>query len=371
MYFAEFPFGKTHQVRWSGYMVERPGQIIQNLLAKEGWSQADLAMVMGKPTQVVSDIIRGVRPVTPDTAVLLEAALPITAEELLRAETAYRLAQIRSAQSIGDEVRRRRDLANRFPLREAAKLGWIEGKTAAEREESLANLLGVESLLDYVPRSFEVSFRAKFQTESHTIASDIWVRQVEHIASNQEGLGPLNIEGLLQAIEPLLAEANGVSHVKSILRDLGIRVVYLPQIPGTKLDGALIRDNHGPIIALTLRFNRVDWFWFTLLHECGHLVHGHSGSRLDALDSDFANREEIEADRFAQGALIPSSAYRQFIDQADGFFTPAMVREFARRIRRHPGIITGRLQRDKWIPYSQMRSYLEPVESFLEGQISR
>ena len=82
-----------------------------------------------------------------------------------------------------------------------------------------------------------------------------------------------------------------------------------PHLAGTQLDGAAFLDQDGvPVIGLTLRFDRVDHFWFTLLHELAHVAKHLSNpgdAFLDRLeDSDATEALEIEANRIARDALI-------------------------------------------------------------------
>lgn len=78
---------------------DAPGEILREILRTRGMTQADLARRMGRPAQIVSEIITGKKTITADTAVQLEQALGISAPLWLHLETDYRLhlARIRAA----------------------------------------------------------------------------------------------------------------------------------------------------------------------------------------------------------------------------------------------------------------------------------
>jgi len=71
-------------------------------------------------------------------------------------------------------------------------------------------------------------------------------------------------------------------------------------------DGAAIcRGDGAPLIALTLRYDRLDNFWFTLLHEFAHVschLSGDTSVILDDLDVKGSDKIEAEADEFARNA---------------------------------------------------------------------
>ena len=77
----------------------------------------------------------------------------------------------------------------------------------------------------------------------------------------------------VRQIARLSVKSDGPVRAVRKLTELGVSVVILPPLPGTFLDGAVMSDPNGqPIIGLTLRNDRTDGFWFTLLHECAHVA---------------------------------------------------------------------------------------------------
>jgi HTH-type transcriptional regulator/antitoxin HigA len=133
------------------------------------------------------------------------------------------------------------------------------------------------------------------------------------------------------------------------LAQRGIVVIVEPHLPKTLLDGAaFLRDREHAVIGLTLRFDRVDAFWFTLLHECAH-VWKHLSSADDAFVDRLETTEphdyrEKEANRLARETFIPRAIWRR----SPAFLSPSRenILELADQLSIHPGIVAGRLHFD-------------------------
>ena len=118
-----------------------------------------------------------------------------------------------------------------------------------------------------------------------------------------------------RSLARLSREPNGPALVESALASMGVVLVVLDHLPGTFLDGAAFcRGDEVPVIAMTLRHDRLDNFWFTLLHEfahvCRHLGEGVSVI-VDDLDVKSSDSMEEEADEFARDALIPRAVWQR------------------------------------------------------------
>ena len=127
-------------------------------------------------------------------------------------------------------------------------------------------------------------------------------------------------------------------------------LVVEPPLPRTRLDGAALLDERDqtPVIGLTLRHDRIDSFWFTLLHELAHVIKHLKGQQevyVDDTDQEAeADDKEVEANQLAREALIPRAIWRR--SDAYRFQTLEAIQELAQQLEVHPAIIAGRLRRD-------------------------
>ena len=152
----------------------------------------------------------------------------------------------------------------------------------------------------------------------------------------------------------LLKQIAGASRLKNgpvvavdLLKTNGIAVVVERHLPGTFLDGAALKLPDGrPVIGLTLRYDRLDYFWFTLFHELGHvlkhLATGKAEGFVDDLKLPAKNKCEQEADDFARNTLVPQRDWEAF--DREGQFDHRSVRREARRLMIDGSILAGRVR---------------------------
>ena len=117
-----------------------------------------------------------------------------------------------------------------------------------------------------------------------------------------------------------------------------------------------------PVIVLSLRYHRLDNFWFTLSHEIGHIIkhqdflktNENSFIEFGNIDSlgDIQKLQEQEANKFAQDVLIDETVWRGLI--TNPFLTPRAISFFSAQGNVHPAILVGRLKFEKILPYGVM-----------------
>ncbi len=358
--------------------VSSPGRILSRELEARGWTQKDLAEIMGRPHQTINGIIKGNKQVTPETAIELAEALGTSAEFWTNLEAKYRLhlAQKTSAQKTSDssendsDISRRGRLYSFAPISEMLKRGWLNAAdTIDELEKQVCDFFGITQLKE-TPK-LAINCRQSEDRDPETQAQMAWARRVENIARTQT-LPPFDRAQLTAAIPEILAfaaEAEGVVLVSDKLRSLGVHFIIVGHLGKTYLDGAAFYLEQNPVVALTLRYNRIDNFWFTLMHELAHIVAGHEGSYLDNMDNLDVNQQETEANRLAADWLLNSEALTRFVRETKPYFSAKKVESFAIAQNRHPGILVGRLQREKVIPYQNHKRFLVKVDKYLADQV--
>lgn len=349
--------------------VPAPGRIIRRELEARGWTQKDLAHIMDRPEQAISQIVRGRKRVTPETALELASAFGTSADVWLNLEANYQLHRARQEQDNPDISRRSR-LYELVPLTEILRRGWIPYcDSLDELEQAVCAFLEIPTPADRP--QLAVSFRQSRIGDPEIAAEIAWAKRVNHLARAQR-VGDFSHERLRSAIPELLtytAKAMDTNRIPTFLHSLGVRFVIVPQLSQTYLDGAAFITNGRPVVALTLRYDRIDSFWFTLLHELAHVVAGHKGVYLDNLDDKVEDESEDEANRLAGDWLIDPEALREFVAATQPYFSEEKIRAFARSQGCHPGIVLGRLQYADLVPYKNLRKLLVPVEKHLRSWI--
>ncbi|MHB8618018.1 MAG: ImmA/IrrE family metallo-endopeptidase, partial [Chloroflexota bacterium] len=139
-------------------------------------------------------------------------------------------------------------------------------------------------------------------------------------------------------------------------------------LPKTKIDGACFWVDECPVIALSARYDRIDNFWWVLLHELGHVASRHAYSLdidLEAPSSAPRSDEEVAADQFAREHILPQEQFDDFIARVCSIYSSERIEGFAKTIGVHPGVVVGQLHHREEVHYSSFRKMLVPVRDTL------
>jgi HTH-type transcriptional regulator/antitoxin HigA len=238
---------------------------------------------------------------------------------------------------------------SQFPIREMAARGWVDNSVEA-----------VKAFFSQVPSFAHGSVhlrrtrRIRSSRSMDSFALAAWTTRVIVRAGQISSLGAyrtgcVNLEFMRQLAKRSAFE-HGPIAARDFLAEHGIPVVVEPQLPYTYLDGAAILVfTQRPIVGLSVRHDRLDSFWYTLMHELAHLGL-HSGLEvqefLDDLDLEARNDpEEKEADELASEALIPQLVWQR--SPASRLRSAEAAQDLARQLGIHPAIVAGRI-RHEW-----------------------
>ena len=326
-----------------------PGEFLREELAARDWTQQELADILARPPRLINEIIAGKRAVTPETAKGLSEAFGTSAEYWLNLESQYQLSKVKAS---NDHVVRKARLYGKFPVREMLRRGWIRTSENLDvLEQRFCEFFGLGNL-DEEP-SLSHAAKKTHVVMDVTPVQLAWLFRAQAMARQQK-IAAYSREKLLAAIEKLKAlvlAPEEARHVPRILAEAGVRLVFVESVTGSKLDGACFwLDGNKPVIAMTLRFDRIDNFWFVLRHEIEHVLR-EDGKNTFVLDTNVGDTKEelpeIEARANAAGAefCVPQDQLDDFCLRVGPFFSEQRVLLFAQRIGVHPGLVVGQLQR--------------------------
>lgn len=333
-----------------------PGQLIAELLNQRGWSQRTLAVVLEKDESTVNKIVAGKGSVTTDTALALEDIFGVEAERFLELQRKYDLAIARISARPDRGRATRAALFGDLPIAAMIKRGWIDTADPGDTkkvEAELVRFFGVRSAdeIEVLPHAA----RKTHVNTDVTPAQMAWLYRVKIIA--EELLVPrYSASSLNQAmgkLHQLMVAPEEARKVPRILNECGVRFVLVESLPASKIDGVCFWIGDSPVIGLSIRFDRIDNFWFVLRHELEHarLGHGRVAMMLDtALEGERAGTgaqvpdEERLANAAAQEFCVPRAQMDGFIARKAPFFSERDLIGFSRSLGVHPGIVAGQLQ---------------------------
>ncbi len=349
-----------------------PGEFLGEELEARGWTQIELAEILGRPPRLISEVIAGKRAITPETAIGLAAAFGTSAQFWMNLETTYQLSKARIAE---EGVSRRARLYGMFPVKELLKRGWVEASENFEvLEQRFLDFFGMKSM-DEKPTFVHVARKANY--EETPITQLAWLNRAKQVAMTVQA-GKFSIQALRDVIPELracLEYTDEIKNVSVVLAKAGVRLVVVEQLAAAKMDGACFWIDGSPVIALTLRYDRVDNFWFNLFHEIDHVLHGEGKDVpiFEVIDPNILREElapnEQRANDAAANYCIPKDEMDGFVARVNPLFSKQAIIGFARRLNVHPGLAVGQLHGRKLIPFSFHREMLDKIKAIVTASV--
>ena len=351
-----------------------PGQLIRALLEECGWSQRVLAIILDVGETGVNKLVTDTQPVTAEMAVVLGELFSLPAERFLDLQNSYDLAKAKFAARSDPGRTTRAHLFGGLPITEMIKRRWIESKDIKDVsavESSLARFFGVSS-----PNEIEILPHAAKKTVVSSPASPsqlAWIYRVRQIASEMvvPRYSRVALKGSIKKLHALLLAPEEARKVPRILAETGVRFVIVESLSSEKIDGVCFwLDGRYPVVGMSLRYDRIDNFWFVLRHELEHVLreHGKTEIALDAeLEGDRAgtgpdvSKEERIANKAASEFCAPSERMDSFVARKAPFFSQRDLLGFATTLGVHPGLVAGQLQH-RTGRYDLFRNHLSKIK---------
>lgn len=300
--------------------------------------QADLAPYFGT-TSRVSEVLNGKRKLTVEMIRAISIGLNIPVEILI--------APVQARDSSDSEIDWKK-----FPIKEMEKRGWINVSTKKDITSVIDDFFNSVGL-NFSTVAYKRTLHGEAYSPQTKFALNAWLaRVVQKSRLNRESLNRYDSnlidKDFLRKVAQLSWFNDGPIQAIQLLQNFGISIVIEPQLKGTRVDGACLKDSDGtPIIALTLRYDRLDNFWFTLLHELAHVMKhlDRQDTFVDDLEHDSVDQMEAEANRLAKEAFIPRGMWKT----TEAFIKPsyATIEKLSKELHIHPAIIAGRLRQEK------------------------
>lgn len=338
----------TSVTRVEGASVAELGKQLVSARIAKGWTQRQLAQAAGMPEQQVQRYEKSLY-----EAVSLKKLDYIS--KALGAVFNSQLSISRPSEGVQEFVGINPSI---FPISEMNKKNWfgkiydIRNLTSQNKRELIGNFFVQSGAYDKI---FALHRKSEMpENRKRDAALMVWQAKLcfegRARAESVPDFRSLDSD-FLHSLVKLSPRPDGIRQAIAALQEKGVIVAVLPRLDGTKLEGAAIAlDSRKALIGLTVRNNRIDNFWYNLLHEVSH-IHLHwpillqGGPLLDEEELDMSSTVEAEADKFARNCLIPDEVWnRSFVRYTN---SDDEVRSFAGRIGIHPAIVAGRIRYER------------------------
>lgn len=336
---GQVPFLKTYSLE------ELPRVLVQARIAS-GMSQTDLAEKLGmKPQQVQRYEATDYMGASLGRLIEVSRVLGVTTS-----------GSFEGPQQSGGSVFAWRDIEDiiwsLLPYKEMIKRKWFDVPRGCDPVERVK-----EYFLHTAGPQFATALHRKkmhsgnVPNEYALLAWQARILERARLKIGEGAIGPFELDDRwLPDLVRLTQQQDGPKRALDLLAAKGIVLVVEPRLPGSYLDGAaMLAESETPVVGLTLRHDRLDNFWFVLMHELGHVfLHLFEGQRLDFFDEESgggADAVEAEADKFALDALIPETLWDQCLSRFA--LSEEAVRIDAETIGIDPSIIAGRIRKER------------------------
>jgi Zn-dependent peptidase ImmA (M78 family) len=272
-----------------------------------------------------------------------------------------------------EELEKEKDWLGAFPINVMRKYGWLPNtKEKHVLVDSLLKFFCVASTDEweriYVDEEVSVAFRVSLAHTQSPHAISAWLRKGE-IQSKEIEIAEFDKKKFKDALADLKELAISIpgdftQQLQNICAKCGVAVVFTQNLPKAPISGATRWFHNKPIIQLSDRFRTNDHFWFTFFHEAAHIIlHGKKDIFLENVEGTVIDQvKEEEANVFAAKILLTENELQEIIDAAP--LTEEMIYDFAKKFRTPAGVIIGRLQHLKLIPFSIGNSFRQKIDLF-------
>lgn len=326
------------------YPISAPDPIsaIKFRMEQQGLKSKDLIPYIGSKSKV-SEVLSGKRALSLNMIRKLNEGLGIPAEVLIK----------ETRKTLPDSSIMKHGI--NFPFTEMFRRGWFKdfyngtlNEAKELKEELIIKFIGLFNINDF---AISYNRKSESQAEPENI-NDIlmaWRIRVMNKAITEK-LPAWNKEVLTDEFFFELAKLSyfqeGPKLAKEFLNKAGIHFVIEQHLDKTHLDGSsMLMPDGSPLIALTLRYDRLDSFWFTLFHELAHVQKHLTEIKMayfDDMFNEMNKKIEKEADAYAKQMLIQDSLWKSSGLRITS--STAEIKAFASQLRINPAIPAGRLR---------------------------
>jgi HTH-type transcriptional regulator/antitoxin HigA len=317
-----------------------PIDAIKFRMEQQDLKQRDLVPYIGSRSKV-SEVLSGKRPLTLSMIRALHTGLGIPAKVLLQDRDPSELDETEIEWT-------------RFPLREMIQRGWIRATVTDiqnQAEDLLRRFFSELGSPTEVVALYRKADHVRSARSMDVYAITAWtariiIRSLEDPPPVEYTLGTVDLE-FMRDVAKLSWSERGPLLACEFMKKHGISLIIEPRLPRTYLDGAAIMiQQNRPIIGLTLRYDRIDNFWFSLMHELAH-ISLHTGGEITQFydDLDVESQDDLyeqEADKMAMESLIPEKVWAK--SPASRLRSPEAAEHLAKQLKIHVAIVAGRIR---------------------------
>ena len=357
-----------------------PGYYIKDIIEDMEITQDDFAKRLGVSGKTISRLVDGRIPLSNELALGLSLMFGTSVDLWKNMQETYELKciEINKKKQMDEEI----ELVKLIDYKFFINLGLVQpARSSYDKVKELCNYFKIHSLKVLLKDDFLVNYRVATSNinDNHIINTKAWLQTAINIGKNTDSkpFDAKKLELYIPEIRKMTLQNPSIflPRLKEIFYDCGVTLVLLPHLRNSDINGAVKWINSEKVIlAINDRRNYADTFWFSLFHEIKHVLQQKHTLTLVNLNNKVLEKEienlnemlEKEADLFAQNTLIPYIEYKKFISMRA--YSKQDICNFAEFIDIHPGIIVGRMQKDKLLEYYELNDLKDKYKIVYTGR---
>ena len=341
----------NNYVEYNNKIAFHPGYYIKEIVEESGLTQEDFAKRLDTTPKNLSKIIRGEQSLSVDIAKKLSRLLGTSVKYWLNLQNSYDslLADFDNEKELEQERKVFAYLDYTY-FRDNYGLPDLPRRTKEQIIET-RKFLQVSSLTVLSKYDMAASFRSASgnNAEANKVRANAMVQIAINNAIKEDApkYDAAKFENAIdKALTMTMQHEDFYIQIRDLFKEAGVIFEIMPNMKGSKINGATKKIGNSIMLMVNDRGSYSDTFWFTLFHEIGHVAAGDYGI---SYEGDEESSEDA-ADLYAGKRLIPDDQYQEFIRKGD--FSASAVRQFAETINRDPGIVAGRLLKERYVDYT-------------------
>lgn len=343
----------SNYIEYNDKIAFHPGYYIKEIVEDSGLTQADFARRMDTTPKNLSILLKGEQAISLDIAMKLSRMLGTSVEYWLNLQKNYEtlVAEFK----LQEELQKEKEIFKLIDYNYFCKnfgLPELPRKTELQIEK-VRSFLGIATLSVLQEKNLSVSFRSYSGklSVSNIVNANIMVQIAINIAIKTTApvYNKKKFEDVITKVLNLTCdETKLVETLQEEFREAGVIFIALPNIRNSGINGATKKIGRNVMVMVNDRRGYADTFWFSLYHEIGHVINNDY-----QITFEEKNKTEDKADSYAEHMLVPEMEFRKFVDENQ--FDEESIRNFASKINRDPGIVLGRLQKEKKVAFNNQQ----------------
>lgn len=338
-----------------------PGETIKELLETYHYTQQDLADKLNMDLKTVNEILNGKAVITVDTAIKLEMIFNIDATFWNNLELNYRkaLKAIEEQEILEQEYIKIKDIYKEMAKRKVV----AETKSKSATVENFKKFMEVTTIDGLEKEYDKVACRQAHTKNFNIINLMVWIqiglkkaREIQVLEYSKQKI--LSKVDEIRKLTLMENQSEARKKLVDICNECGIILTFEKSMPNTAIYGiAKWLNSTTPFIQISDRGKNLATFWFSFMHELGHIINGRKKMCFLDMDNNLIEEdedmqilkecEEYKADKFSRNALIPEKEYKEFLtNMRDNKITSKDIMEFSKQIEIAPCIVAGRIKFD-------------------------